>query len=329
MTLYRDILKNAWNITWKNKFLWFFGFFAAFLGGTGGLEILTKNPSLSATDNILPGFSKAKVFFSIESLRNLGNLFKEDTVLVIVFILLALIIFFLFVFFAWLSIVSQAALVNDSEELYAKNRKIKKLGIQKGIIVGIKNFWPVLGINVLSKLVIGIAFMIIALPIGYMAYKANFLLLSFSFILLFVLLISVAVIFSFMMRYAICYIVIKKQSITDALKNSFRLFKDNWLVSVEMAFLLVFISFLLFLCFMVVISIASLPLFFLSVVFYKMLSYIGFWFMMTITLVLLIVLLVVGGAILTTFQISSWTLLFVELEKKRTVSKVLRIFYKS
>jgi hypothetical protein len=40
MSLYRSILKRAWEISWKFKYLWFFGLFAALLGNGGEFEII-------------------------------------------------------------------------------------------------------------------------------------------------------------------------------------------------------------------------------------------------------------------------------------------------
>jgi len=54
-TLYRHILKNAWNIIMKFKYLWILGFFTAFLGNGGEYQILFKQIGLVAnqTDSIV------------------------------------------------------------------------------------------------------------------------------------------------------------------------------------------------------------------------------------------------------------------------------------
>ncbi len=326
MTLYRDILKNAWSITWRNKFLWFFGVFASLLSGTGGLQILTKDPSPSVSENFLPGMGQFSSFFQVQTLKNFGTLFRDDPVFVSVSLLFLLVIFALLIFLVWLSVVSQAALVNDSAELANSKKKNEKLGIHKGVATGVKHFWSVLGMNILTKVIIGLAFVLVGIPVAYMAYKSNFVTLNLIFVILFIVFIPLAIAASFVLKYAICYIVVKKETFGEAMKKGYLLFKDNWLVSMEMAFILVFISFFGFLFFMVTLSVTSLPLIFLALVFYQMLSYLGFWFILSIILLAMFVLIVIGGAILTVFQISSWTLLFLELDKKNTTSKILRIF---
>ena len=53
MFLYRDVLSQAWKNTWQNKYLWFFGLFAALLGGWGDLEIVFRG--LNGSEQGMPG----------------------------------------------------------------------------------------------------------------------------------------------------------------------------------------------------------------------------------------------------------------------------------
>ena len=46
MSFYRNILKQAWKITWRNKYLWWLGIFAALLGNGGEFEILFNNAGI-------------------------------------------------------------------------------------------------------------------------------------------------------------------------------------------------------------------------------------------------------------------------------------------
>ena len=51
--LYRKVLKQALFITWRAKFLWIFGFFAALLGNGGAYEILFRSFSQAREKGIL------------------------------------------------------------------------------------------------------------------------------------------------------------------------------------------------------------------------------------------------------------------------------------
>jgi len=53
-----------------------------------------------------------------------------------------------------------------------------------------------------------------------------------------------------------------------------------------------------------------------------------FWFILFSFLILFILIVVLVGSVLTTFQIASWTGLFIELINKGAVSKIVRVFEK-
>ena len=46
MFSYRALFRQAWEITWRHKYLWFFGLFASLVAGTdnGGLHVATSSP---------------------------------------------------------------------------------------------------------------------------------------------------------------------------------------------------------------------------------------------------------------------------------------------
>ena len=131
---------------------------------------------------------------------------------------------------------------------------------------------------------------------------------------MFIVLVPLALAFSLLMNYSIAFVVIKDQKMLEALKNGWKLFKNNWLISVEMAFMLflinflftlviMFVSYLFFIIFINVFSLAMLPL--------------G-------ALVLLLFILMAGCA-LTTFQITAWTDLFIKLRQNKISSHLERL----
>jgi len=66
MFTYRQILHKAWQITWQHPALWFFGFFLAFLGVGGEVEILLGSISLGDSQALIPslllGFVEGGLF---------------------------------------------------------------------------------------------------------------------------------------------------------------------------------------------------------------------------------------------------------------------------
>src|SRR3989339_1784743 len=116
MQLYRGIIKQAMDITWKSKYLWFFGLFAALLGNGGEYEILFRALSGNFNDDFFSGFRMIADtgVFSMQGLRNFGNLLITQPISVIVAILVLVIFLALFAFVIWLVNVSQATLVNNT-----------------------------------------------------------------------------------------------------------------------------------------------------------------------------------------------------------------------
>lgn len=320
MPFYRNILKQAWVLTWRNKYLWWFGIFAALLGNGGEFEILFNNAGASPSQALFPAWQRifSTGVFSGRTLTNIGNLFRHDTLNMIFVLATCLIVLAVFLFLVWLVVVSQAAIVNNS----AAAIKQKKHALRDGLDSGILNFWPVLVLNIIIKAVIYVLLVAITLPIIF--YQGNFN-ASLFYVIALVIIVPVAIILSFIMKYAVAYAVINKSKVMPAIKQSYRLFKENWLISFEMAIILFFVNLLVGLAIVLAILILAVPFLFLGLVFYYAFSLIGSWLIAILAFSSFLFIVVIVGAALAVFQISSWTGLFLELEKDNGVSKLLRV----
>jgi len=326
MTLYRNILKSAWENTWKHKYLWFFGLFAALLGNGGELEVFFR----SFNDRLNNGFLaelkdfSAIGFFSMHTLRNIGRLMMEDTGTMLLVIFILSLILILGGFLVWLVISSQIALVNNSA-----NAKLgKKHDIQIGLDSALKNFWPVLSLNLIIKIVSYILFGLLTVPIAISLMRGDMFSYSVLFILLYIVLIPFILFFSFIIKYAIAYTIIKEENFYEALKSGWSLFNKNILISIEMAIILFFINLLSAFALVLIFLVLAVPLFFVITLFSGAFAHVNLFFIIFGAIILFIIFTAFIGAILATFQISSWTYLFIELETKGGVSKIKRIFLK-
>lgn len=318
MTLYRNILKQGLKITWHNRYLWFFGLFAALLGNGGEYEILSRNSGRGLEEGGQSIYETG--IFSVKTLGNIGRLFRDDPGAMLLVLAVSLIILFMVGFLIWVVIVSQGALVDSSARIISKKGS-QNPGIKNDFKVGVKNFWPVFGLNIIIKAAVILAFWLI----GAALLAANFQLANGLFIILFIILIPVAIAFSFMIKYAICYAVIKENSFLESIAEGWRLFAANWLVSIEMAFILFFLNFAFGLALILIVLTLTIPFLFLAFVLYQLISLAGFWFMFITALVLFLAIIMAGGAMLATFQTASWTGLFVELVSKGGESKIKRV----
>ncbi|KKR21207.1 MAG: hypothetical protein UT48_C0011G0008 [Parcubacteria group bacterium GW2011_GWE2_39_37] len=320
MSLYRKILKQALSLTWSNKYLWFFGLFATLLGG-GEYEIV--NNSLGGGQEIIAGvrdFLSTNVL-SVNTLITLKNFLIENPFSFATTLVMFIIFLLLLLFIIWLTIVSQAALVNNSANALAG----KKHSFKEGLDSGIKNFWPVLGYNLITKILIYGIFILISLPVILSAGKVGLTSVNLFYLITFVVFTPVIISLSFIIKYAIAFKILKNESFFGAIQRGWNLFISNWLISLEMAIVLFLASFLVGLVVIILLLILAVPFAFLALALNYLTSFIGFWLIVILALIIFIAIIVLSGAVLTTFQITSWTGLFIELTGAGGTSKLIRL----
>jgi len=299
--------------------------FAALMGNGGCYEILFRG--LSGEESQGMSFLKRIAetgLFGKGALANIGKIISEDPMSFLIMIFVGLAILVLFCFLVWIVVVSQAALVDSSAKLIS-NENNKDLGIQKGVNVGIKNFWPVFTLNAVAKVFISLFFLLL----GFLAFsplnKFGDFISGSVYLVSFVVFISVSIIFLLIVKYSVAYIVIRGSSIVESIQQGWSLFRKNWLVSIEMAFILFFINLLVGFSVALIILVLAVPLLFLALILYKLVSIVGFWIIAIMAIILFIALIVLSGAFLASFQIAAWTGLFLQLIGKGGVSKIERI----
>lgn len=327
MSLYKSILKQSLHLTWHNKSLWFFGLFTAFLLGNGGeYEIIAKSFQ-NANESFFPNIQNIaeKGFFSFQTIENIGVIFKKDPAFILMIIAVGLIVLVLFLLLVWMIIISQIAIVDQAAKIIKSKTKLPEVGIKNGLQVGIKKFWPIFYMNLISKSFVWIAFMLISLPIVSLSTEFT-LKNNLIYLILFIVLIPSVIVFSFIIKYAIAFLVIKNNNFFQSLKNSFMLFRENWLISIEMAFVLFFINlFVVGLGLAILIFALAIPFAVLMFIALKI-SINLFWLTVTVGPILAILFIILIGSALSTFQISSWTGLFIRLiSKKKEESKIERL----
>jgi hypothetical protein len=323
MLSYRNLVKQAWNITWKHKFLWFFGLFSTLLAAGGSIEykILDQNVNQGLVNGPLLGAgSFAQVIYMMRNFC-LGfiNLFTYDFLTILSTITVLLVCLALGVTLVWLAVSSQAALVVSVKKILSNNKKKENiLTIRDGITAGHKKFWPVLGLNILIKVAVNALIFIISLPLIFLVLKDSSLFV-FVYVLLFVIFLPVAISLSLMLKYAIAYSVLENETFIIAIEKGWKLFIKNWLVSLEMAIIIFVINFFASLAILLVITILFFPLFLVGISF-------GFYWLVVLMVFLALVFVVLAGSALGTFQISTWTDLFINLNEGTFVAKLERLF---
>lgn len=321
MPLYRKIFSRALAVSWQYKYLWFFGLFAAIIG-SGGYEIVGQSLSSSpAFFEWINNLSQTGIFNS-DIFGNLRKLAIEQPLNLSLMLLMYVFLAAAALFVLWLATVSQIAIVSNNLQILAG----KAHTLQGGLSNGVKRFWPVFSMNVMEKIVVASVLFIVNLPLMFSAFTEISKAEMTAYIVIFIILVPALLIMSLIIKYAIAYIIIKNETFGQSLKRAWRLFADNWIISIEMALLLFFISFIFAFLVLISISVMVLPFLFLvnmtSIAFGAFASLI----IVLISAIVALVFIVAASAFMTTFQIVCWTDLFIEIVGKGAESKLERIF---
>jgi hypothetical protein len=319
MTLYRGVLGQAWQNAWRNKYLWFFGLFAALLGSGAEFRMMSETGSEDGLIPVLKDLSETGIF-SAQGWANLGRLMAEEPVSIIIIFLAFLLLAVVGIFVLWLSVVSQGALVNNTSLFkYGKSHNFR-LGLEAGI----SKFWPVFGLNAFLKISVFLVYLLLAGLFFKVLPQVSWG--GILFICFFVVFVPVVVVLSFILKYAIAYVVVRQESFGESLRQGWLLFRNNWLVSLEMAFILFLVNFLAVVFLALLFLVLAIPFVFIMLVFSGLAVTFSFWFLFLASAFLYVFLAMWLAAVLTTFQVSAWTILFIELVSRGGVSKLVRLF---
>jgi len=321
-SIYRQTLTEAWRITWRHKYLWFFGFFAILLnsGVASGYRVLINN--INFIQNQGENLYKAKVLYESQTFNFIYNNVKVFfTNISITNVLTILIVLAIFVFSIWLSILSQGSIVAATD----KFRRGKFVQAEESFSDGTRKFWPVLWLNVFNYLVTTGAIIVLGLPFLslYLIQGQDFWATILLF-LNFIILIPVAVIVTFLLQFAIGYVVIRNKKLKDAIALAWRLFIKNWLSTLEMGLII----FLILAIITALISVIFLP----NIVGLLVGSGTGITpgleSYINASFVIFVIISIFITSIFSVFQFVATALFFMKLDEGVVVSKLIRWFGK-
>ncbi|MBI4092769.1 MAG: hypothetical protein HY420_02490 [Candidatus Kerfeldbacteria bacterium] len=302
----QGVLKRAWSLTWTHKSLWFFGLFAAILAIGEEYDLLLRNVDI--LDSVQRRLDQWRIIaqqgLATPFINDLGT-FLRTNVLGSATIALTWLLSILAL--AWLIIVSQSALIEGAR----RHENGKSLNLLEGFDVGMANFWPVFLLNVIAKVFVYGALLIVIVPLGLAYIKTgNHTVAVITALWTFVVLFPIIAVVAFVTRFAGAYIVIKRFPVRQAIAAAISLFRRHWLVTLELALILMVISFLAIYTVVATLMVAS-----------------GFPNLSTGGYLTFLVLLGFLFAWLTTFKFAAWTHLFLRLEEGNAPSKLRRIIH--
>lgn len=318
--LYRTIIKKAWGQIKTHKWLWLFGLFTALLGNGGEIDILFQNNKLTDAPIFLNNLKENFAALDLNAIKDgIFNALATTPMITILSVALILIFTLLLI---WLITVSQGALIASASKL----DEDKKINFKEALNKGIEKFWSILGLNIATRFILYFTLIILSIPFAmlYMLNSSNTA-ITFITILAFFILIPIAIILSFVLKYAFAYVVIKNQPAVSAFILAWRLFLANWLISIEMAIILFLINFVVGILLVIAIVVLALPFLGLVILMILVQNAVGLNVSLGLGLLITLVLLLFTGSGLAAFQYSAWTILFQKLLAGKNFPKLIRL----
>jgi len=302
---YGDLIGDAFRITLRNRFLWFFGFFA---GGTG----LNFPTNFSSGSNFNPeDFRQSSTMLSAVQVGQ-GI---SSAVLIVGIVIIALV---LALFLIIMSIISQGALADSVAAIDRGEGR----GFGSALRTGMGNFWRVLGYIVVFILVgIGLL-LVIGIPVALLiggtfaateSVGARVTVAVVVGILAVLLLIVVFIPLTIIAKYALRGVVVRRERVLGSVGSGYGLFRSNigrslllWLIHLGLS-IGIGIAFILVL--LIVGLVLAIPAIALAVAGYTTAAIIAG----VIAAVILLPLLLVATGAIGTFSHAYWTLAYLRL----------------
>ncbi len=316
---YGELISDAFRITWRNKFLWFFGFFVAGtsggsfnvpsnFGGSGGGGGDFGDPS---------GFPENSLQSSL-TLAQSGPFQALPENLILIAVLIGIAALLLFLVFIALSLISDGGLASSVAAI--KGGEERRFGSTWR--AGLSNIWRVLGLKIVLFLISlgllvailllpGLAFLVVFLVTESTGWRIAVGVLGGLFAL--ALMLAVFLPYWIIGKFALRSMVVGRDRVIGSIGEGYGLFRRNLGRSLLVGLILIGLSIgitIALLILLVILGIVlALPAIFLFVAEY---STAGIVAAIVAAVLFIIPLLILSGAV-GTFYHSYWTLAYLRL----------------
>lgn len=330
MTLYRSIIRQSFIIAWRHKYLWFFGLFATLMASNFEIELINRFTNRQA--NTIYDWQRwaDTGIFNPQSWIQLGEMARVDTWSFISLMVVLLVIIAFVIGLIWLSTVSLGALVSNTNKALAENGKTLTVAERKhdtsvGFKEGRKRFWPIFGVNIIVRAIVYILAVVTIAPVAISEDLS--VSMSLLYFIVFIILLAIALLMAFITKFAIAFIVLKGQSMGQSIVSAWKLFKKNWLVSLEMTLILFALTMVVSIALIVAVMLVAIPVVALYLLSVLVGSFALFIVSLIVGLLVSLAIVIIGGSFLSVIQITAWVSLFNQLiSSKAPESKLERVF---
>jgi len=314
---YQKILKQAWQFSIKNKILWIFGIFASFISYEAVYELLLSQIKLLKSSaalhtQVLSLYDYQANF--IYQKTKFFSLIPQDLASFASFIIILAII----AFFIWLVYMSQIVIIRST----AQGINNKKTDFNGNLAASSEKFWPVLGINIITKLVLYTGFIGLSLPLLYAILTNNVSGVVIFNLLFFVIFSIFAIFVSFITAYATNFIILKDLHLLDAIKQAYNLFIKNKIISLEIALILYLLRLLSIIIIVSLCFLFLVPIGILAILLYGKGSALAYMLTCIIGFIVFLIIILAVNSLYTIFYLSSWTITFLNIAEESLIGKI-------
>jgi hypothetical protein len=171
-------------------------------------------------------------------------------------------------------------------------------------------------------------FILLGWPFMVMFLNSNGSFVSQTLMVLmsFIILGPIAIIINFIALFAVIYRVNEREHTAVSLKKAWLFFKQNWVVAVEMSFLLfLMVNVAASIILVIAAVVVSLPFVMLGMIASYVGSEVFLWATIGVGILCLVIMIVLYGALAGVYQNACWVMLFERIQDGPVHSKILRL----
>ncbi|MDR3559243.1 MAG: hypothetical protein P4L62_04970 [Candidatus Pacebacteria bacterium] len=230
-----SILKKAFTLTWKNRYLWWYGFFIT-LSGVGSFNYLFNNNRNGRRDLVHQ--------------HAIGNFISQNTHWLVIG---AIIILILYAIFLILGIIARGALIDS----LGKRLKDENSTFRSGFNRGRRFFGRIALVAILMDLFALASIIVLIAPVAFLFLSQAYLVGVFMGILAVIILVPILLLAYYLKTYAYIYAVLGDLRFWPAIERAYVLLQENILASLIMGLIFIPIS----LALAIAIIMAAIPIF--------------------------------------------------------------------
>lgn len=284
---YIDIFKDALLLTWRKKYLWWFGFFVLLSG------LSTSFSNWSSQDNEQMG-------------QRFLDFFAANQTLTLALVVVAVLFWLLL---TALGIVSRGALIKS---INAEQEK-KPADFKQGWQAGRRYFWRVLSVGLVTGLAVLVLLIVLAVPIVFFFYNDYNVAGIILVILAAAIFLPVAFLSAFIRIYGEIYVVNAELSAWEALENAYALITKNLGRSIIVGLLLMVAGMALMMALLFALIPVAVAFALVGLIGYLILKKMGVMIVAVVAGVLLVGLFILASSVLQVFSQAVWVLFFRQI----------------